>query len=119
MPTPRRGHRDNRRTGRPISSGARSEIVPHIAGETNLERHQRRLRTNLEHKDEVEAWCVAHGWQLTVSEEGHYWDFRHGGTYCQWRPAHHQFYVSRRLVANRDVLDYQQAIAMLAQYTRE
>lgn len=114
--TRRRDYRPVRK--KPDAQG-RHTIFPYIPGETDMDRHIRRLRFNLEHKPEVEAWCAEHGWQLEVSEEGHYWDFRRGGTYCQWRPKFKQWFVSRRPVAGKEVFDYQQAIAMLETYTKE
>lgn len=98
-----------------VGSVGRSRIVPFHKGEKPMERHGRRLRTNLSYRKEVEGWARRNGYALQIKNEGHHWLFERDGFVAEWWPS------SAKLVLNRDyphglhVHDWRQAASVLAQ----
>lgn len=73
----------------------RSQIVPFKPGEEWYSRHARRKAINLNHADELKAWCDANGWKFEVKNNGHHWIFKKGSTVIEWWPS------SAKLVKNK------------------
>lgn len=64
--------------------------VPEIqkqGGEGWKRRHSRRLHFNLNRQPVMEEWCERAGVTITVTNEGHHWQFVRGEVIVEWWPS--------------------------------
>ena len=85
---PNRGFRDRLKAGR-------SAIVPYLAGEDPGDRHERRLRANLQHEQDVREQAAARGLSLCILNDGQHWILSQFGFLAEWWPR------SAKLVFNK------------------
>jgi hypothetical protein len=85
----RLGKFDQRKAGK-------SDLVPFIAGETEDERHARRLQVNLAAFKEVRKEAAKRGLSIKTFHDGHHWKFTKPEFLAEWWPS------SAKLVFNQD-----------------
>lgn len=110
---PRRKHPDARSAGR-------SRLIPFTPGDAPEERHQRRLEYNLTAgRAKVEEWCAALAITLTVTDEGHHWQFRRAdGWIAEWWPSSAKLVIAKQYDRGVHVHDWTQAVRELARALR-
>ena len=94
----------------------RSKLVPFVPGESPMDRHERRLRTNLEAIDDVRAWSKSRDVRFTVKNSGHHWIFEKGKRIVEWWPSSAKLVVQKRWTKGVHVHDYEQAKQRVANH---
>jgi hypothetical protein len=74
------GKRDHRKAGQ-------SDLVPFIAGETEDERHARRLKVNLAAFKEAKKEAAKRGLSIQTFHDGHHWKFTKPEFLAEWWPS--------------------------------
>jgi hypothetical protein len=92
----------------------RSSLVPYIASESWQERHNRRMKTALENKDEVETWCHKNKWKLLIRNNGHHWTFYTSeNKMIEWWPSSGKLAIGKKWKEGIHCHDYQQLLKVL------
>lgn len=105
---------------RDVRSMGRSKIVPFVEGEHAKDRHERRLRVNLETgRVEVEEWCKPLGVTLEIKNGGHHWIFRRDNWIAEWWPSSAKLVVGRSYGRGIHAHDWQQVTRLLSARLRK
>jgi hypothetical protein len=78
------------------SSLGKSNLVPYRKGEEPKPRHDRRLATNLNWKNELTRWAWVNGFRAEIKNEGHHWILKNSPIRVEWWPS------SAKLVINQE-----------------
>lgn len=101
--------RGRRRYG-DVGGVGRSDLVPFIPGEKPMERHDRRLVTNCQYVDDVEAECKRIGVDLKIHNGSHHWRFKKGAQEADWWPSSAKMVFNQKWSSGLHVYDVQQAL---------
>jgi len=74
----------------------RSDLVPYRKNEYPKHRHYRRLKTNLNWKNDLLQWARANSFQVDIKNEGHHWILVKSEVRVEWWPS------SAKLVMNQN-----------------
>ena len=77
-----------------------------------MQRHGRRLRSNLRYESQVREWCRGHGFALRISNEGHHWQLTKEKFVAEWWPSSAKLVVNKQWVRGH-CHDYGQALEMI------
>ena len=97
------GFRDRRSAGRP-------QVVPYVPGEDSGDRHDRRLRANLEMESDAAIAAHAIGLKLRIANAGNHWMFTKDGFVADWWPSSAKLVVNKRWSRGVHCHDWQQAL---------
>ena len=93
----------------------RSAAIPRVRDESWRDRHQRRLYVNLQHSNEVEAWCFERSVTVRITNHGHHWKFTYtGGRQAEWWPSSAKLVFNRQYHKGVHCHDYSQVLKALA-----
>ncbi len=81
-------------------------IAPSPPGEDYRDRHKRRLEFNLKAQEWVAEEAAALGLTLTVTNDGHHWQFRGGDINADWWPSSAKFVLNSNFKRGIHVHDY-------------
>jgi hypothetical protein len=91
----------------------KATVSKRVKGETKDERHERRLRTAFNHKDELRAWCIAHGATFKIHNEGMHWQIKIGKMQFDWWPISAKLIINQKWQKGIHVHDYKQLIKII------
>jgi len=92
-----------------IKKAGRSKIIPFLPRESALDRHGRRLVTNLKQVDAVYKWAQSYGLEFTIQNTGHHWTFKRTGFIAEWWPSSAKMVFNKQWAKGVHVHDYEQA----------
>ncbi len=70
---------------------------------------------NLQHSQEVEAWCFERSVRVTITNHGHHWKFIYtGGRQAEWWPSSAKLVFNRQYKKGIHCHDYGQVLQVLA-----
>lgn len=78
-----------------------------------MDRHDRRLETNLSAEDAVAQWCREHKVRFWIKNEGHHWIFKRDLEMVEWWPSSAKFVKNKQWDRGVHVYDYKQALQQL------
>ncbi len=82
-------------------------------GESWPERHARRLKAALEHRQSVENWCGRNGLELTITNRGQHWVFRKGQRIAEWWPSSAKLVIDQKYGRGIHTHDWAQLLLQL------
>lgn len=108
------GRRRTKRNPDKYKAG-KSSLVPYIASEAWQERHSRRKEAALEHEHTMQVWCRAHGWFMSIKNNGHHWIFKtHVKPYkeimIEWFPSSGKLVIGKQWQKGIHCHDYKQLL---------
>ena len=96
-----------------VASVGRSALVPFDPSETPDQRHERRLKANLERYDDLRDWCKQRGIQCCLSNNGHHWRFVRLNTLVEYWPSTAKLVVGKRYDRGVHCHDWEQLRSQL------
>ncbi|SRR5229473_3838928 len=98
---------------RDARSAGKSVIVPFVRDEPAADRHERRLRANLEARDQFAATLARAGFAMAIKNEGQHWIIRNGVDAWEWWPSSAKFVKNKQWRKGVHCHDYQQVLREL------
>jgi len=102
-----------------IVMAGRSRIVPYRRSEDFRTRHARRLRADLEQKNNLRQWCELRRLTLRTTNEGHHWQITDGSFPAEWWPSSAKLVIGKRWQDGIHCHDYRQALKVIADFYRK
>ena len=102
------GFRDRRSAGR-------SQVAPYVPGESSGDRHDRRLRANLELEAAAARRAIELGLKLKIANDNHHWMFTKGGFSADWWPSSAKLVINKQWTRGIHCHDYKQALREIEQ----
>ena len=93
-----------------VQRAGRSSLVPYRRGEAPMERHTRRLHSNLRYDAEVREWCRARGFALRTTNDGHHWQLTKDKFIAEWWPSSAKLVFNKQWNQGCHCHDYRQAL---------
>jgi len=81
-----------------------------------MERHYRRLDSNLSAREEMEWFCHKHNIKFRVRNDGHHWQFKKNDKLIEWWPSSAKLVVFQQWDRGVHVFDWQQVQRLLVQH---
>jgi len=78
-----------------------------------MERHTRRLHSNLRYQAEVSEWCRARGFALRITNEGHHWQLTKDKFVAEWWPSSAKLVINKRWSEGCHCHDFRQALELI------
>ena len=104
----------SRRTRIPdVKRAGRSSLVPYRRGEAPMERHTRRLHSNLHYEVQVREWCRKHDFNLRITNQGHHWQLTKDKFIAEWWPSSAKLVFNKQWNRGCHCHDYRQALEMI------
>ncbi len=91
----------------------RSSLVPYHKNENPKDRHYRRLRTNLNWKDDLLHWARANSFRIDINNEGHHWILVKPEIGAERRPSSAKLVINQKWDKGIHCHDYRTLIAFL------
>lgn len=87
--------------------------VRYIPGEPWRQRHERRKRAANDCSDRLQNWAQGRGVSLTITNEGHHYQFRRGDHRADWWPSSAKLVLDEQWRNGIHVHDYQAVVEIL------
>jgi hypothetical protein len=78
-----------------------------------MERHTRRLHSNLRYEAEVSEWCRRRGFALRITNQGHHWQLKKDRFLAEWWPSSAKLVINKQWNRGYHCHDFRQAMEFI------
>ena len=95
------------------SSLGKSNLIPYRKNEDPKSRHYRRLKVNLNWRNDLIQWARANSFRVEVKNEGHHWILVKPEIRVEWWPSSAKLVINQKWDKGIHCHDYKQLIDLL------